>query len=345
MDQQWPRDQIAGELNALFSSGATRDALAGRPGLIDLLPAEIVPPEASLPEKARVLEDILRESVQLRADGNDEPSEHVRAANELLGWTEFSPDEIRSLLRESYEFGSKTLSELKKVDLTSLGVRYVLAGACFTGRLTSQRAVRDRRPEIARHLADAVQDTLNDDNALRRLGALPPGACPDGDEASTTDTDASNGAGDVRRGLTRRGGLVAVLLAAGVLIGAVATVLSMQLTASDSPSSNAAQTPPPPVRLATVQHTEGKGLKTYFGPGNTYPEGRNPPSYPEGDVIAVVCQERNGQEIYDPEGDPSRYQKPWPVWNKLSNGLWVSDLYTDLPKVPGDTPPDGIPRC
>lgn len=99
---------------------------------------------------------------------------------------------------------------------------------------------------------------------------------------------------------------------------------------------------PLPVRLAVVSYTEGRGLKTFLGPANTYPEGDV--SYAEGDTIAVVCQERDGQPIHDPRSDPNRYKKPWPVWDKLSNGLWVPDLYTDLPKTPGDTTPDGIPH-
>jgi hypothetical protein len=99
-----------------------------------------------------------------------------------------------------------------------------------------------------------------------------------------------------------------------------------------------------PAREAVVRYTENKGLNTFLGPANTYGRG-TPSNLAEGTVINVVCQSRHGQEIYDPEGDPNRYKQPWPVWDRLNNGVWVSDLYVDLPKVPGESSPPGIPRC
>jgi len=113
---------------------------------------------------------------------------------------------------------------------------------------------------------------------------------------------------------------------------------------SPGPVSTLPARPPADARTAVVSYTENKGLSTFVGPGDTFGRG-SPANLPEGTVIAVVCQERHGPIVYDPTGDNRRYRYRWPVWDRLTNGLWVSDLYTDLPKNPGDTPPDGVSRC
>jgi hypothetical protein len=33
------------------------------------------------------------------------------------------------------------------------------------------------------------------------------------------------------------------------------------------------------------------------------------------------------------------------VWDRLTVGDWISDIYTTLPKQPGDMPPLGLPTC
>jgi hypothetical protein len=62
------------------------------------------------------------------------------------------------------------------------------------------------------------------------------------------------------------------------------------------------------------------------------------------DVVKVVCQERDGQPHSDQDPAPGQPAN-WPVWDKLTNGRWLPDLWTDLPKVPGDTPPNNLPSC
>ncbi|HEU0132178.1 MAG TPA: hypothetical protein VFQ85_14410 [Mycobacteriales bacterium] len=63
----------------------------------------------------------------------------------------------------------------------------------------------------------------------------------------------------------------------------------------------------------------------------------------EGDLIEVVCQERHGRLVTDtPYHDR---QTSSSVWDRLADGTFVSDIYTDLPKTSGDTPPRGLPRC
>lgn len=63
----------------------------------------------------------------------------------------------------------------------------------------------------------------------------------------------------------------------------------------------------------------------------------------EGARVRVVCQERHGREATDTPYNGRQTKST--VWDKLSNGMFISDIYTDLPKVEGDTPPSGLPKC
>lgn len=86
------------------------------------------------------------------------------------------------------------------------------------------------------------------------------------------------------------------------------------------------------------------GVRSYADPG---PNGKGTEvgSYAEGDTIRIVCQLRHGRTISDaPWEDRERSS---PVWDRLAgpNPQWVPDLYVDLPKVSGDTPPRGLPVC
>jgi transcriptional regulator with XRE-family HTH domain len=82
-----------------------------------------------------------------------------------------------------------------------------------------------------------------------------------------------------------------------------------------------------------------KGVNVYRDP---YETGRDSKvdAYQESRAVSVVCQERHGREITNPALHVTS-----PVWDKLAEGVWISDLYTDLPKVTGDAPPLGIPTC
>ncbi|WP_433236335.1 hypothetical protein [Actinomadura nitritigenes] len=67
------------------------------------------------------------------------------------------------------------------------------------------------------------------------------------------------------------------------------------------------------------------------------------PFYREGDTVEVVCQIRDGEPVVDPgEGRPD-YAVP--VWDELSNGIWIPDLYTSLPGKRGPKPPRGVSSC
>jgi hypothetical protein len=164
-------------------------------------------------------------------------------------------------------------------------------------------------------------------------------------------TDSANESDNKSRNRKLDAAIVAAVIAAiATIITAIVGKLPIGPSPNPgkSPASSSSSSPiagsPVPVRTAVVRYTEGKGLNTFSGPGNTYLRG-NPANLSEGTVIQVTCQERHGQSVYDPEGDERRYKHPWPVWDKLSSGLWVADLYTDLPKYPGENPPDGVPRC
>jgi transcriptional regulator with XRE-family HTH domain len=63
-------------------------------------------------------------------------------------------------------------------------------------------------------------------------------------------------------------------------------------------------------------------------------------TYHEGTAVSIVCQSRDRRQVSDPTSGKSS-----PVWNRLSDGYWIPDLYTDLPKVSGEAPPLGIPVC
>src|SRR5205823_3031240 len=75
--------------------------------------------------------------------------------------------------------------------------------------------------------------------------------------------------------------------------------------------------------------TAGLGLKKRTGPGLTYPYGA---VLPEGQNIQVVCQVRSGSAV----GGST-------IWDRLSDGTYVSDFYTDTPVYNGFTP--GIGQC
>ncbi|GAA2275518.1 hypothetical protein GCM10009853_032050 [Glycomyces scopariae] len=93
-----------------------------------------------------------------------------------------------------------------------------------------------------------------------------------------------------------------------------------------------------------VAYTDGLGVDTYEGPSRDYPKGT---ALQEGVLVRVQCQDRTGESITEyADGDASdRYDEPWPVWDLLSTGMWVPDLFVSTPKVPGDQPPADIPLC
>ncbi|GAA0561223.1 helix-turn-helix protein [Saccharopolyspora erythraea NRRL 2338] len=88
----------------------------------------------------------------------------------------------------------------------------------------------------------------------------------------------------------------------------------------------------------SAQHQQHLGVfrfRTPDVPGDT-----DKATYHEGTAVSIVCQARHRRVVSDPTTGQSS-----PVWNRLSDGYWIPDLYTDLPKVTGEAPPLGIPLC
>jgi serine/threonine protein kinase len=137
----------------------------------------------------------------------------------------------------------------------------------------------------------------------------------------------------------RTAGRVAAGIAA---VGVVATV-AVALGAATSGGDEQTGTPTPKTWTVKVTNTWSESKNAYLG---TYsyrtPFGSEQAGggYGEGAQIQIECQERNGREISDPSSG-----KVSKVWDRTTDGVYISDLYTDLTKVAGDTPPDGIPAC
>ncbi|MGH3759359.1 serine/threonine-protein kinase [Actinophytocola sp.] len=137
----------------------------------------------------------------------------------------------------------------------------------------------------------------------------------------------------------------AALIAVGIVAIGVVAVVAAALGAftSGGDEQRQAATPPPKTWPAKVTNTWSKSKNAYLG---TYsyrspfgPE-RAGNGYGEGESVLIECQERDGREVSDPSSGRSST-----VWDRTTEGVYVSDLYTDLPKVSGDTPPNGIPAC
>jgi DNA-binding SARP family transcriptional activator len=99
--------------------------------------------------------------------------------------------------------------------------------------------------------------------------------------------------------------------------------------------------------LATVAHScggdAGSGVWRHTSPAGDMPRVGDFP-YDEGRAVRVVCQNRHGALVVDEKPPPAR-QAPSTVWDRLDDGSWISDVYTTLPKQPGETPPLGLPTC
>ncbi len=85
-----------------------------------------------------------------------------------------------------------------------------------------------------------------------------------------------------------------------------------------------------PVATVARQYkvTSRSSLYARKGPGTSYPTVR---SHASGSTLSVVCQ-ASGKKIGTS-----------PVWNRLSNGTWVSDYYVSTPSSTGFT--SALPRC
>ena len=141
-------------------------------------------------------------------------------------------------------------------------------------------------------------------------------------------------------------GVLGKVAAVATIIGTIIALLvamrpADRHRATPEPAYSASASPAAAPVYARVINAGSDGIYTYPQPrrGAHFPDG-----YLDGTMVGIVCQERNGENVQD--RDPAPGQPPsWPVWNRLTTGRWIPDMWTDLPKVPGATPPFGMPRC
>lgn len=201
-------------------------------------------------------------------------------------------------------------------------------------RLSQPAAAEPGRTEHLETGGTRLQSTVSDNPATNQWSGRPPLE-----------------EGTKRRELTpARATLLAAYVAAGAtlvaaLIGIAATFLSndepptsRMPTAAPAPPGLAA---PPKAVFAKVINTGGIGVFKYEQPTNQSGKQFGPG---EGELVEVLCQVRDGQSLTDPAPAPGQ-PNDWPVWNKMKDGFFIPDLYTDLPKDRGLTPPYGLSIC
>lgn len=143
-------------------------------------------------------------------------------------------------------------------------------------------------------------------------------------------------------GDTGRGTLAKIAAVATI----VATVLAI-LAFTWPPAKHDVPLPPSsspvsaPAVFTRIVNAGTDGVFTYPEPrrGSHFPDG-----YLDGTVVGVVCQERHGDEVRDRDPAPGQ-PSAWAVWDRLTTGRWIPDLWTSLAKRPGETPPNNLPTC
>lgn len=97
-------------------------------------------------------------------------------------------------------------------------------------------------------------------------------------------------------------------------------------------------------RVATIVHTRGeKGIHSWSFPFTGQGSVRRR-LYTEGQVVEIVCQIRDGQGVNDPGDGRPVYTVA--VWDKLADGTWIPDLYTNLPnKRQSENQLSKVPIC
>lgn len=155
--------------------------------------------------------------------------------------------------------------------------------------------------------------------------------------------------GTDRRSWSRGDKIAAAALLFTVLFGVAAWYYDSRSV--DAPQANATSAPDSPAAVpgdgvsAVIQNTWDSGSQSLVGvykyPRADSNEGRvNGPG--EGAAIQVVCQVLDGRLVTDtPYKDRPTSST---VWNRLADGYYVSDIYTSLPKQPGQLAP-GVPAC
>ncbi|MFE0589704.1 hypothetical protein [Micromonospora echinospora] len=186
-----------------------------------------------------------------------------------------------------------------------------------------------------------MQIILGGTNTQSNALGSPPGSpvtAPDSGQPT------GSGAGRGRPRLTRR----------TVRILAVAAMAMALLGGAGHWWSSRGESSPPPTRSPTPTPTRTDSPRTWSAritntPNGTFgypgpfadPRHRQPAaSFFEGNLLRIVCQERNGRLITDRTDDVQST-----VWYRLETGIWVSSLYTDLPQGDAGRPSPGIPDC
>ncbi|MBW6434831.1 hypothetical protein KZ829_13895 [Actinoplanes hulinensis] len=141
-------------------------------------------------------------------------------------------------------------------------------------------------------------------------------------------------------------GILGRLAAVATILGTIIALLvamrpDARHRATPQPSYSTTASPAATPVFARVVNSGSDGIYTYPQPrrGAHYPDG-----YLDGSLVEVVCQERDGENVRDRDPAPGQ-PSDWAVWNRLTTGRWIPDMWTDLPKVPGSAPPHGLPRC
>ena len=200
----------------------------------------------------------------------------------------------------------------------------LLAERSGWSRSTISELRSGRRLPSAQQLADLLgaagvaPDEIASWEQLRQACASPTSSPPEPDDTSDPEDPSPQlpriapAPSKRRRGKWAAAGVLAILLAAtgGFFLGRATS------------TSTGAVTPTP----AVVANTENLGVTTYTGPKRG---SRAPGTIPEGTRILIVCQVGNGEPLTDRVDGTI---VTWPVWDKLDDGRWIPDIYTNTSK-------------
>lgn len=95
--------------------------------------------------------------------------------------------------------------------------------------------------------------------------------------------------------------------------------------------------------VVTIVHARKSGIKAYAGPGSKG-YGRPVRILHNGEIAQVECVLPAGEPVFDPgSGRPAGAVA---VWDKLADGSWISDIYTNLPgKRTDGQAPRNVRQC
>jgi hypothetical protein len=147
--------------------------------------------------------------------------------------------------------------------------------------------------------------------------------------------------------------IIGVVIAAAALAVAFLTYLATRNEAA--PASQGGGVPAvangperdTPTAIAQIVNTGADGfVYAYAGPDDSEESTKSNGTWPEGESVTIVCQERAGRIISDPAYPGGPVSSP--VWNRIASPgppTFIPDIYTNLPKATDDKPPAGLPTC